>query len=225
MEADEAIKLTEDAYRSPSLRQVLVGALRQAYDDSLTRAEDYGPWQLAKWGVPHDRRAAVDGQLYRVAREMPDANPVMVDNHRRSYTFLCMQIDRVLMVAARTPSPRKLPRNADMRVRLARMAERAQSLQTAFLEELSVGYDVSAGAPLLTILAHGPVRGMPCELGWARVLVPDHRYQSIVHVIDLLRRSDKDGEFDLPTLQTAQPDMPPHRPRLRRQGDIRKEGS
>lgn len=215
METDEAIDCVETTFRSVLLRQRLVGALQEAYADSIVRAANYGQWSLARWGVPHDRRGVVDGRLFALARDLPEVGPVLIDNRRRSHTFLGIQIGKVLMVAARTSKPRSLPRRADVRCRLAR------SPQLSFLERETVGYDASVGDPLLVILGHGPARGIPALLGWARILIPDHRYQASIHTIDLLSK----GTDDLSHGQPVMPDVPPVRPRLRQRDDSRELGS
>lgn len=231
MEPDEAAELAEDAYRSAEIRRSLVRLLMSAYEGAITRSEEYGPWSIGRWGIPHDRRALIDGKLFELSGTFPDAQPVLLNNRRKSYTFLAAQFGRVLLFAARTPSPRKLPRVADLRVRLAQIAQVAKSRQVSFFEEFAIGYDPPSGAPLLTILAHGPSRGMPSELGWARILVPDHRYQSVVHSIDLLRRGDLGDIIGVPstpiapTPGTGTIDMPPVRPRLRRRDDKQETGS
>ncbi len=209
MGTDEAVECVELTFRSMTLRQRLVDTLRGSYADSVKRAADHAPWSLARWGVPHDRRGVVEGRLFDLARELPEARPVLIDNRRHSHTFLGMQLGQILMVPARTGKPQSLPRRADVRCRLA------QSPQLSFFETQTIGYDPTAGDPLLVILGHGPAKGMPALLGWARLLVPDHRYRIAVHTIDLLLQNDDHVRGDQP----GAPEIPPVLPRLRRRDD------
>lgn len=209
MGPDDSIEQVESAFASPEFRQRLVAVLRGAYGDSVARSGSYGPWSIARWGLAHDRRGVVEGRLFDLAKELPETRPVMFDNRRHSHTFLGVQIGQVLMVPARTRKPLSLPRKADVRCRLAR------SPQLSLFDLGKLGYDATAGDPLLVVLGHGPAKGMPALLGWARLLVPDEHYHLAVHAIDLLEQGHDELGGDRPVA----PEVPPVVPRLRRRDD------
>lgn len=192
-------------------RRALVSALDAAYADSGQRAASYGPWRSGQYNVPHDRRGLVDGYLERVVDEIQGARVVTIDNRVGSHSFFGLQIGNILMMPGRTKRPGSPPRDAQVRYRLT------ADPQLSYLERQTHGYDFNEGLPLLVYLSHGAAKGIPSQLAWAEILLPDE-HRRIAFSMNLLGVSE-------PLAAPAFPPTPivdPVRPTLRNP-DLRRE--
>lgn len=178
MNAEQTIGLVEETFRPSEVRKPIVHALEGAYAAAFGAAPEYGPWLAARWGVPHHRRALVNGELSRVAVEIPNAKVVLINTIQRSYTYLGLQIGQVLALPARTEAPNTLPRRADIRCKLA------ESPQMSLPGLEFFGIEPKSDL-LMVVIGHGPSED-PSSLGWARVLIPDRFYLRPIHSIDLV---------------------------------------